>query len=133
LARPGLRVGLGDPKAMALGRMAREILCRAGIEKAVERNVVVRAATVKQLAFYVAQGMVDAAIIACSDAFLLRDRLKMLPIDPRLYTQDFIAAALLTTAACPSQARALQQFLGSKRVRKIFEKYGFLPVDGARR
>ena len=33
LARPGLRLAMGDPKAMAFGRVAREILSRSPLEK----------------------------------------------------------------------------------------------------
>ena len=63
LARPGVRLALGDPQAMALGRTAEQILDRSGVGAAIRANVVVRAATVKQLALYVIDGAVDAAII----------------------------------------------------------------------
>ena len=32
LAKPGVRVGLGDPKAMALGRTAEDILKNSGLK-----------------------------------------------------------------------------------------------------
>ncbi len=50
LARPGLRLALGDPKAMAFGRMAQAILSRSPLKAAILKNVVVYGATVKQLA-----------------------------------------------------------------------------------
>ena len=56
LAKPGVRVGLGDPKAMALGRTAEDILEHSGLREAILKNTVVRAATVKQLTLYVARG-----------------------------------------------------------------------------
>ena len=62
LAKPGVRVGLGDAKAMALGRTADEILEKKGLTEAVARNLTVRAATVKQLALYILNGDVDAEI-----------------------------------------------------------------------
>ncbi len=129
LARPGLRVGLGDPRAMALGRLAADILQRAGLAHKVAGNVVVRTATVKQLAFYVGQGFVDAAIIARSDAFLLRGQVKMLPISRRYFTPEFIGVALLKTSAAPEAARRLQEFLSSARARKVFQDFGFLPLS----
>ena len=63
LAKPGLRIALGDPKAMALGRTAMDILEGSGKKDAILKNVVVYGATVKQLALYLTQGDVDAAII----------------------------------------------------------------------
>ena len=68
LASPGVRLALGDPKAMAFGRLAMDILECSKIKEAVLKNVVVYGATVKQLALYVAQGDVDASIIGRADA-----------------------------------------------------------------
>lgn len=62
LARPGVRVGLGNPETVAVGRYAVEILKRLGLWSRVERNVAVYASNVAQLTSYVAAGAVDAAI-----------------------------------------------------------------------
>lgn len=132
LAKPGLKVGLGDPKAMALGRLAEEILRKAGLAERVAPNVVVHTATVKQLAMYLAEGYVDAAIIARSDAFLQRDKMKMIPIPAHLHTPDVIGAALLTTSADPAAARRLQEFLGSPQGRQVFVEHGFLPLPAGK-
>ena len=130
LARPGLRVGLGDPKAMALGRIAAGILRRAGLSQKVAPNVVVRTATVKQLALYVSRGFVDAAIIARSDAFMYRDRVVMRAIPQKYYTPDVIGAAVLRTASDPAAAARLQNFLSSPRGQKAFQDFGFSPLPG---
>ena len=55
LGKPGIRVGLGDPKAMALGRTAEDILDHSGLKQAIQKNTVVRAATVKQLMLLLCQ------------------------------------------------------------------------------
>ena len=78
LAKPGVRVGLGDPKAMALGRTAEDILNNSGIKAGILKNTVVRAATVKQLTLYVVRGDVAAAIIARADAVQNPDSLVFL-------------------------------------------------------
>ena len=128
LALPGLRVGLGDPQAMAMGRQARQILERAGLASKVAPNVTVRAATVKQLALYVAQGLVDAAIIARADAVQQSQSMVMIPIPEGLYEPEVIAVALLTTSAQPGAARGLQEFLASQASRQVFAGFGFLPI-----
>jgi len=62
LARPGIKVAFGDPKACAIGRLGNKILKKNGIKDAVEKNVVTRAATVNVLIVNVSMGLVDAAI-----------------------------------------------------------------------
>ncbi|MEJ2716296.1 MAG: molybdate ABC transporter substrate-binding protein [Deltaproteobacteria bacterium] len=129
LAKPGVRVGLGDPKAMALGRSAEEILNNSGMRDEILKNVVVRAATVKQLALYVVKGDVDAGIIARADAFQNRDKVVMHEINPKWYTPEIVAAAVLKSSTNPDAARRLAQFLCSPLGVKTFEEYGFKPVN----
>jgi molybdate transport system substrate-binding protein len=128
LGGPGVRVGLGDPQAMALGRTAEEILRRSGTADRILPNVVVRAATVKQLALYIMRGDVDAGVIGRADAFQFRDTVRMIEIDKRWYTPDVITAAVLKTSRDPAQARRLALFLTTESAAEIFEKYGFLPL-----
>ena len=63
LAKPGVRVAIGDPKAPAIGRVAKNILTKNGLWEKVEPNIKVFAPTVNQLLIYVALKQVDAAII----------------------------------------------------------------------
>ena len=63
LGRKGVRIALGDPKAAAIGRVAKKILIQANIWSTVTPNVEVYTPTVNQLLIYVALGQVDAAII----------------------------------------------------------------------
>lgn len=129
LAAPGVRVGLGDPQAMALGRTAEEILRNSGMADRILPNVVVRAATVKQLALYVTRGDVDAGIVGRADAVQFRDSVRMIEIDPGWYKPEVITAAVLKTSRNPENARKLADFLSSPAAVKVFEKYGFLPLD----
>ena len=129
LAAPGVRVGLGDPKAMALGRTADEILGNAGMADKIQPNLAVRAATVKQLALYVTRGDVDAGIVGRTDAVQFQDSVRMIEIDKKLYSPEIITSAVLKTSRHPVDARKLADFLSSKPAVKIFEKYGFLPLN----
>jgi molybdate transport system substrate-binding protein len=128
LAKPGIRLALGDPKAMALGKTAMTILERSGLKDRILANVVVYGATVKQLALYVAEGNVDASIVGRSDAFQFRDRVDMIPIPDNYFESETVAAAVLTTAADQKAATALQNFVASSEAVKVFESFGFLPL-----
>ena len=128
LAKPGVRVGLGDPEAMALGRTAEDILEKSGMKEAILKNVVTRAATVKQLTLYVVQGDVDAAIIARADAFQNKDALVMLDIAPDWYTAEVVTVATMKSAVDPAAAQKLTDYLSSAHAVEVFGRYGFLPV-----
>lgn len=128
LAKPGVRLALGDPKAMAFGKTAMKILERSGLKDMILANVVVYGATVKQLALYVAEGDVDASIIGRADAFQFRDRMGMIPVPDEYFEPETVAAAVLTTASDLKAATGLRDFLASPEAIKVFENYGFLPL-----
>jgi len=131
LANPGVRVGLGDPKAMALGRTAEAILEASGVGDAVRANTVLRAGTVKQLALYVIQGDVDAAIIGRTDAVTNPDTIVMREIPADWYTPEIVAAGVLSTSVDPELAGRFADFLASVDGIAVFESLGFLPVPDA--
>jgi molybdate transport system substrate-binding protein len=128
LAKPGLRLAMGDPKAMAFGRVARKILSRSPLEDDILKNVVVYGATVKQLAFYVAEGDVDAAIIGRADAFQFKDRIQMVKIPNRYFHPETIAIAVLKGTKHPKVAMRFCDFLASKRGIRVFKNFGFLAL-----
>lgn len=128
LTRPGVRLAMGDPKAMALGKTAMIILERAGIQEKVISNIVVYGATVKQLALYVAEGNVDAAIIGRADAFQFKDRVNMISIPDKYIEEEIVPVAVLKTTKDLKAAVALQDFLSSPNAIKVFESFGFLPL-----
>ena len=129
LARPGLRLAMGDPKAMAFGRVAQEILSRSPLKEAILKNVVVYGATVKQLALYVAQGDVDASIIGRADAFQFRDRIQMVPIPAVYFHSETIAIAVLKDSTQQEAACRFRDFMASKQGIDVFESFGFLPLE----
>ncbi|MBN2061619.1 MAG: molybdate ABC transporter substrate-binding protein [Deltaproteobacteria bacterium] len=128
LSRPGVRLAMGDPKAMAFGKTAMKILERSDLKDRILANIVVYGATVKQLAFYVAEGNVDASIIGRSDAFQYRDRLDIIPIPDPYFEAEIVAVAVLTTTSDLKAATALRDFLASPGAIRIFENFGFLPL-----
>jgi molybdate transport system substrate-binding protein len=128
LAKPGIRLALGDPKAMALGKTAMQMLERSGLKDKILANVVVYGATVKQLALYVADGNVDASIVGRADAFQFSDRVDMIPIPDDYYEEETVPVAVLTTTTDLKAATALQNFMASPEAILVFERFGFLPL-----
>ena len=133
LAKPGIRVGLGDPSAMALGRTAAAILEKSGLNDEIQENTIVYAGTVKQLTLYVSMGNVDAAIIARADALQNNDKLIYFDINSKWYTPEVVTMAVLKTSKNIERAKILAEYFNSQESIKIFVKYGFLPADSADR
>lgn len=129
LAAPGIRLAMGDPKAMALGRTAVSICEKSGLKEAIEKNVTVYGATVKQLALYVSQGVVDAAIIGRADAVQNAGKITMVPIPRAWFEPEVIAAAVLQSTSVPEVAREFCDYLGSNSGVRVFQEYGFLPIE----
>lgn len=129
LGRPGVRLALGDPEAMAFGRTARTIIKRAGMESEILKNVVVYGGTVKQLALYVARGDVDASIIGRADAFQFQDRIRTIPIPPAWFHPETIAVAVLASTRHPDVSEQLSAFLASGEALAVFREFGFLPLE----
>ena len=120
IARPGIRLAMGDPKAMAFGRTAMTICERSGLKDAILKNVTVYGATVKQLAMYVSQGSVDAAIIGRADAFQNQKTITIVPIPQDYFQAEVIAAAVLQSAADPDLAGKMADYLSSDAAVAVF-------------
>jgi molybdate transport system substrate-binding protein len=129
LAKPGVHLAMGDPKAMAFGRTALSICEKSGRKDAILKNVTVYGATVKQLSMYVSQGSVDAAIIGRADAFQNRDKIVMVPIPKAMFQSEIITAAVLNTTQNPELAQDLCDYMSSAHAVEVFEAYGFLPLE----
>ena len=129
LASPGVRLAMGDPLAMALGRTALSICEKSGHKEAILKNVQVYGATVKQLAMYVCQGVVDAAIIGRADAFQNRSKIAIVPIPQTYFHSETIAVAVLQSASDPDLALKLSDYLSSDRAVAVFQQFGFLPLE----
>ena len=126
LAESNLRLGIGDAKAMALGKGAEKIFELSGYPQALNEKVVVKSATVKQLMMYLLNGDVDAAVVGRSGAWKVRDKVEILP-NPQGTPQEKVTLALLSSSTHTTEAKQLFDFFYTEGV-KYFTDEGFLPV-----
>lgn len=127
LANSSLKIGMGDPKAIALGKSGDKLLAASGHEQALKAKIVVQATTIKQLLVYLMNGDVDAAVIGRSDAVKNQDTLLMLP-SPEGTPEEVATIAVLKTSKHPQEAKALMDFFASEQGIKQFTDLGYLPV-----
>jgi len=120
LLRPGLKLGLGDPKACAIGRKASKIFAKNGIAEAdVNRNVSFRSLTVNELGNHIKLGMLDAAIVWDAVAAYFADEADVVPIPRQQNVISTAAVGVLTCSTDPQTAEKFAAFVASPQGRKI--------------
>ena len=131
LAGPGVKLALGDPNGPAIGKVSEVICTQAGILSAVEKNIIVKTATVNQLLIYIASGEVDAAIIwedmtswgeASGKLEIVsipeeQNKIKTIPTAVSIYTED------------RELAEAFNTYIAGKEAKETWKKWGFEPCD----
>jgi len=127
LAKPGVKVALGDPEACAIGKLGDEILEKNGIKDAVGDNVIARGATVNALTVYVSKGDVDAAITWAETVLFAPDATDSIEIPEEENIIKIIPVGTLTFSENKESARKFVDFITSDCGKAIYEKYGFTP------
>ncbi len=126
LSRPGVRIGLGNPRTMALGRSYQQIQEKMGPELAakIAGNKVVEAVNVSQIISYLKADIIDAGI--AFDSTAKANNLAYIEI-PASYNHKEIAP-LIKLKSEGSEGNS-NLFIGFIRDHlDIFKKYGFRPV-----
>ncbi len=129
LARPGVKVALADPKAAAIGKVAKKLLEKAGLMEKVKPNVVVFTPTCNQLLIYTALGQADASInwLDVTTWAEGRGKVKTVPIEPERNMIKTIPTAVHISAKDKALALELNNYIASKEGLLIWEKWGFEP------
>lgn len=120
---PGLKLGLGDIKATAIGAAGEKLFTAAGIREDVEKNVVVRAATINELVTALNAGSIDASLLTrdqineeTMDAVALadgNDYVLIIPIGVTTFTKE------------AENAEKFVEFFASEDGKAFFGKAGF--------
>jgi molybdate transport system substrate-binding protein len=129
LARTDLRVGLGDPKSVAVG-IASEKWLAAELEpstvSAVTRHVRTRALNVNELGAQLTLGAIDAAIVW--DATLpIFPALERVPLESSREHRTVICAGALEMSLWPDETQRFLAFLTGPEGRAIFREHGYEP------
>lgn len=126
-AKPGLKIGLGDIKATAIGSAGDKLFKKLGIAEDVEKNVVVRTATINELVTAMNAGTLDASL-------LTKDQIQAKTMDA-IPLKDVNAYVLIvpvgvtTFSKQTEEAQKFADYAASDVGKAIFKKYGF-PIYG---
>lgn len=133
LALPGLRVGLADPEAVAIGRAGAQALERCGVLDAVQANKAMDALTVVELGIGVKLGHLDAAIVWDATAHLFRDSVREVEIPAECRVDSPVPAGVLSFSTQPAQAQLFVEFLASEEAVAVFLAHGYGVPESAER
>lgn len=121
--KPGLKLGLGDIKATAIGSAGDTLFQKLGIAGDVEKNVVFRAATINELVTALNAGTIDASLLTkdqinekTMDAIALKDVNAYVLIVP---------VGVTTFSKKAENAQKFADYAASDTGKAIFKKYGF--------
>ena len=130
LARPGLRIAIGNPESVCVGLYAVEVLERSGLLEQVEKNIVTHAHSCDAVENVLALKKVDAVI--GWDVFARWNPGKMETVFlkpdeiPRL---AYIPAAVSTKARDRQSALKFVEFLVSPEGQRLFSKWGYAATE----
>lgn len=126
LLRPGLKIGLGDPKACAVGHVSAEIFAKNGIaEDDLEANVKYRSATVNDLGNHIKLKSLDAVIVWDAVAAYYAGAAEVVPIPPEQNVIATVSMAVLKSSQQPELAGKVAAFFASRRGTEVFRKHHY--------
>jgi predicted RNA-binding protein with RPS1 domain len=112
IAKPGVRVGMGEERTAAIGKVTLDLLKKDGIAAdAFKKNVVYTSATVNELGDAVKLGHIDAAIVWSAEARYYPNDADMVAIPVKQNIVVPVPAAVLT---CTGDKEAAQQFVDER-------------------
>ncbi len=126
LAKPGIKVVLGDEKANAIGKAAQRIIKSSGLE-GINNNVVAKTATVNELGVHLSMKDADASIITLDLAANNSD-IEYIEIPEDINSIEIIPIATLKSTQNADISNQFVEYVSSEEGKSIFEKHGFPPV-----
>jgi molybdate transport system substrate-binding protein len=125
LARPGVKIGLGDPEKPQIGHASEDLLKRAGMAEAIHRNTVARGGCCSEVAALMTSGKVHVALGWSAFKYWAPDKMDTVPLPADLAKAMPVPALVLTTSADPKAATQFLRFLESRKGRQSFAKFGY--------
>lgn len=127
LARPGVRVGLGNPETVCLGLYSVELLQRNGLLAEVMKNVVTYGGSCSKTANLAAMSQLDAILGWRVFHFWNPERMSLVPIDPRKIPRiSYIPISIPVHTRDLDLSRSFVEFVLSPAGRSVYEDLGYI-------
>ncbi|MBW1645686.1 MAG: molybdate ABC transporter substrate-binding protein [Deltaproteobacteria bacterium] len=134
LARPGVRIALGNPETVCIGQYALEIFQQNRLLPRIMNNVVVFGGSCAKTANMVAMGQVDAMIGWRVLQYWNPDRLRAVPIaGDRIPRLSYIPVCIPVYCRNREAAAKFIDFILSTRGRTVYRRWGYLTSESEAR
>lgn len=126
LLKPGIKLGLGNPDACAIGRISKVILAKNNISwKDIEENLVYQSLTVNELGMQIQAKALDAVIVWDAMARYYSEHGDEIPIAAEKNVISTVDIGVLKFTRNKELAEKFVDFVTSESGRKIFKKYNY--------
>lgn len=126
LLTKGVRVGIGDPQACAIGRTTDETLKKNGISRTdIERNLKFQSQTVNELGMQIQAGALDAVIVWDAMARYYEEYGEQIAIPEDRNVVSSVDIGVLKFSTSKESARDFVDFMTSQQGRAIFAGHGY--------
>ena len=141
LARPGIRLGIGDEKYSTSGVIAGHVFKKHRNEKDIRNNIRMKTKGHQQRASDVSMGSLDATLIWNAVAWLFKKKLDTIHISGKYIdtitsatyketdlSKIKVAAGIISTAGKRENVRKFYKFAVTEG-KKVFNRFGFTPLE----
>lgn len=126
LTRDGIRLGLGDVKACAIGRQCRKIFKKNGIAWSdIEKNLKFQSLTVNELGVQIQAGSLDAVIVWDAIAKQYAKHGDIVEIPPDQNVISTVPVAVLSFSEHRGLAKRFADYLVSEDGQAVFRKHSY--------
>ncbi|MBN2040621.1 MAG: molybdate ABC transporter substrate-binding protein [Spirochaetes bacterium] len=133
-AKPGVRVGLGNPRSCAIGIWHQKTFEKAGIWDKVRSNATMSAKCIPELGNATQHRAIDGTIVWATTAVLYLRDVEIIPIEHKYRGIIRLPVGVLRFARYREEAQQLMDFILSGEGRNIFHRHAYavnkvIPVD----
>lgn len=118
------RIAMGSPKSVPAGEYAAEALKRGGLEKQLEKKLVM-AKDVRECLMYAERGEVDGAFVYRTDGLAAKKVKILFAVPQELYPRVTYPMALTGAGARNRDAAAFIAYLRGSEARSVLARFGF--------
>ena len=118
------KIAIGSPKSVPAGEYAMEAFKKAGIDRQLEKKLVM-ARDVRDCLMYAERGEVDGAFVYRTDALQARQAKILFTVPQELYPRVMYPMGLTTAGAKNRDAAAFYKHLHSEEAKTVLGRYGF--------
>jgi molybdate transport system substrate-binding protein len=118
------RIAIGSPKSVPAGEYATEAFKKAGLDKQLEKKLVM-AKDVRECLMYAERGEVDGAFVYKTDALQAKQAKILFTVPQELYPRVTYPMSLTVAGAKNKDAAAFFAYLHSEDAKSVLAKYGF--------